>query len=323
MAGYRYLFGPVQSRRLGTSLGIDMVRSTICSLDCVYCECGATSLKTLAREEYVSADAVIGELTDCLERHPAIDYITFGGRGEPTLNSALGRIVRYVKTSFPDYRCALLTNGTLFDLPEVREEALPFDLVLPNLDAVSDEAFNAINRPDPRLNNNRIIDGLAAFRQEYKGAIWLEIFIVPGVNDTEAELLLLKEATARIRPDRVQLNSLDRPGACDWVKPATPGHLASLAHYFVPLPVEIISRSPSGGTPWEAGDATPESILSLLERRPSTVEEISALTGLTVNASADFMNRLIADGRAEQHTVGLRTFFRIAHPGPSSDNRHY
>jgi wyosine [tRNA(Phe)-imidazoG37] synthetase (radical SAM superfamily) len=312
---YQYLFGPVRSRRLGVSLGIDMVKSTICSLDCVYCECGRTATRTLRRKEYVAADAVIEELTDYLGNSPAIDYVTFGGRGEPTLNSGLGRIVRFLKGAFPQYRCALLTNGTLFYLPEVREEVLPFDLVLPNLDAVSEEAFAAINRPDPKLDNKLIIGGLAAFRREYRGTIWLEVFIVPGINDTEAELSLLKAAASMIAPDRVQLNSLDRPGAFDWVTAATAEHLESLAHFFAPLPVEIIVRTPpgsTGGTVGREGTVAPDAILSLLARRPSTIEEISALTGLTVNRAEEVVAGLIADRSVVTQTVERRTFFRIA-----------
>jgi len=309
---YRYLFGPVQSRRLGVSLGVDMVMSTICSLDCVYCECGNTTNRTLVRKEYVPADAIIKELTDCLAQLPAIDFVTFGGSGEPTLNSGLGRIVRYLKREFPRYRCALLTNGTLLYLPEVRDEILPFDMVLPNLDAVSQSVFDVINRPSPGLDNERIIEGLIAFRREYRGAIWLEIFIVPGVNDTQAELSLLKAAATRIGPDRVQLNSLDRPGACDWVKPATAEHLESLAHFFAPLPVEIIARRICSGAQWKEGEASPDAILSLLARRPSTIEEISALTGLTINRAADVMRGLIADRSVIAQTVERRTFFRIS-----------
>lgn len=289
-----------------------MVKSTICSLDCVYCECGSTAKRTLERKEYIAAEAINEELTDCLRRLPIIDFVTFGGRGEPTLNSGLGRIVRHLKHEFPQYRCALLTNGTLFFLPEVREEVLPFDVVLPNLDAVSRPVFAAINRPDPGLDNERIIDGLAAFRRKYRGTIWLEIFIIPGVNDTEAELLLLKAAVERIDPDRIQLNSLDRPGTCDWVTPATAEHLESLAHFFAPLPVEIITRLGRGGTPWKEDSASPDAILSLLARRPSTIEEISALTGLTVKRAKEVMSRLIADRSVTAHSVDRRTFFRIA-----------
>jgi wyosine [tRNA(Phe)-imidazoG37] synthetase (radical SAM superfamily) len=289
-----------------------MVQSTICSLDCVYCECGKTSNRTLERKEYVAADAIIKELIDFLAQLPAIDFVTFGGSGEPTLNSELGRIVRFLKREFPRYRCALLTNGTLLYLPEVREEILPFDMVLPNLDAVSQSVFDAINRPSPGLDNEQIIEGLIALRREYHGTIWLEIFIVPGVNDTQAELSLLKAAAARIRPDRVQLNSLDRPGACDWVKPATAEHLESLAHFFAPLPVEIISRRIRGSAPWKERDSSPDAILSLLARRPSTIEEISLLTGLTVNRATDVIRGLIADRSVTTHTVEHRTFFRIS-----------
>jgi wyosine [tRNA(Phe)-imidazoG37] synthetase (radical SAM superfamily) len=307
---YLYLFGPVQSRRLGVSLGIDMVRSKICSLNCVYCECGKTSELTLERKEYVPSDAIIAELEEYLGTTPVLDYITFGGSGEPTLNSGIGKVVRFLKKSFPRYACSLLTNGTLFYLPEVRSEVMAFDLVLPNLDAVSKRAFNKINRPDPELDNNRIIEGLSDFRKEYKGTIWLEIFIVPGINDTPAELQLLKEAARRINPDRVQLNTLDRPGTCDWVKPATIDHLQSISSVFAPLPVEIITRQAQNFPLWKGTNISTESIRSLLARRPSTLEEIASLTGLTVNEARAILSAMVSSGSIALHAAGKRTFYR-------------
>ena len=222
---YSCIFGPVRSRRLGVSLGVDMVGTKICSLNCVYCECGATTTLTLERREYVPANKIIADLAAYLKTEPALDCITFGGSGEPTLNTGLGRVVRFLKSTFSRYRCALLTNGTMFFLPEVREECLEFDLVLPNLDAVSGKVFTKVNRPHRDIDNAGVINCLSAFRKEYKGTIWLEIFIVPGVNDTADELQLLVQAARAINPDRVQLNTLDRPGTCEWVKPAAADNL--------------------------------------------------------------------------------------------------
>jgi wyosine [tRNA(Phe)-imidazoG37] synthetase (radical SAM superfamily) len=239
---YSCIFGPVQSRRLGVSLGVDMVHAKICSLNCVYCECGATTTLTLQRREYVPTDKIIAELSSYLKAGPVLDYITFGGNGEPTLNTGLGHVVRFLKKTFPRYRRALLTNGTLFFLPEVRNECTEFDLVLPNLDAVSGEVFTKVNMPHRDLDNAKVIKGLAAFRKEYKGAMWLEVFIVPGVNDTSSELQLLGDAARTINPDRIQLNTLDRPGTCEWVKPAAGDKLRDMIRFFSPLPVEIISR---------------------------------------------------------------------------------
>jgi wyosine [tRNA(Phe)-imidazoG37] synthetase (radical SAM superfamily) len=310
MMNYTYLFGPVQSRRLGVSLGIDMVQSKQCSLDCVYCECGKTTELTLERKEYVPAEAVIAELTRYLAPAPKLDYITFGGSGEPTLNSAIGRVLRFLKTTFPGYQCALLTNGTLFHLPGVCEELLPFDIVLPSLDAVSDDVFFKINRPHPGLDNRRIIEGLVDFRKRFTGTIWLEIFIIPGVNDTPAEIALFREACMRINPDRVQLNSLDRPGTCSWVEPAPKESLERIAEALKPLPVEIISRQPTSLP--KAVASVNSSILSLLTRRPSTVEEIAVSCGLTINQVRLILSEMVDTGIVNTHTVDNRLLYRSA-----------
>ncbi|MCU0608921.1 MAG: radical SAM protein [Chitinispirillaceae bacterium] len=308
---YKHLFGPVQSRRLGVSLGLDLVKSNICSLNCVYCECGLTEKLTTERKEYVSADEIIVELTHYLASSPALDFITFGGSGEPTLNSGLGRVLAFIRNKYPQYRCALLTNGTLLWHPDVRKEILPFDVVLPSLDAVSDSVFSKINRPLRELDNARIIDGLVSFRDEYAGTILLEIFIVPGVNDTAEEIALFREACLRIRPDRVQLNTLDRPGPCAWVRPATPEQLGEIAKALFPLPVEIVSRSADtpAATSHRLKAASEESLLNLIFLRPSTVEEIAAAAGLTINQTGPILDALKASGAVMTRTVGSRTLF--------------
>jgi wyosine [tRNA(Phe)-imidazoG37] synthetase (radical SAM superfamily) len=308
---YTHLFGPVLSRRLGVSLGVDMVTAKTCSLDCVYCECGRTKVLTLERKEYVPADELIAELTDYLKTGPSLDYITFGGSGEPTLNTGLGRVIRFLKKDFPSYRCALLTNGTLFFLPEVRKACIAFDLVLPNLDAVSRAAFNKINRPHRDLNSEKIIKGLSSFRNEYKGTIWLEIFIVPGINDSPEELEQIAQNARMINPDRVQLNTLDRPGACDWVKPASVERLNTIADFFSPLPVQIISRKESSPSLWEFSRVNPDTIRSLIARRPSTVDEISRMAGLTINQTSAMLSDLTASRSIIPFSVGSRTFYRI------------
>jgi wyosine [tRNA(Phe)-imidazoG37] synthetase (radical SAM superfamily) len=309
---YSYLFGPVQSRRLGVSLGIDVIHSKTCSLNCVYCECGRTTELTLDRREYADTGKIIAELTNYLSGKPTLDYITFGGSGEPTLNTGTGRILRFLKEHYPAYKCALLTNGTLLYLPEVREELLPFDVVLPSLDAVSDRVFAKVNRPHGKLLNRTIIQGLIDFRKEYKGLLWLEVFIVPGINDTPSELALFRESIKEINPDRVQINSLDRPGACDWVQPASRGKLQDIAGFFSPLPVEIISRRASGATaplPQKA-DGSPDAILAMIARRPSTVEEIAALAGLDINQANKILSALEDSKRIEKQTGGDNSFYR-------------
>jgi wyosine [tRNA(Phe)-imidazoG37] synthetase (radical SAM superfamily) len=209
---YKHLFGPVPSRRLGTSLGVDLVPFKVCSFNCIYCEVGATTNLTLERSEYVPVDAVLAELEDFLSTNPPLDYITFSGAGEPTLNSGIGRIVTHIKERYPQYKLALITNSSLFGDPTLRAEIAAVDLVLPSLDAVSPKVFARLNRPNHALSIDEIVEGLIAFRLESEATMWLEIFLSPGINDTPEELAALKAACSRIQPHSIQLNTLDRPG---------------------------------------------------------------------------------------------------------------
>jgi len=216
----KYLFGPVSSRRLGVSLGIDLVPYKTCDLDCIYCECGKTTCLTIERKEYVPVREVFKELQNYLQEKPNLNFITFSGSGEPTLHSEIGRVIGFIKEFYPQYRVAVLTNSTFLHKGEVRKQLKGSDIVIPSLDAVSEEVFNKINRPHAGLVCSDVISGIIKFSREFHGEIWLEIMIVPGLNDTEKELGLLKEVIQEIRPERVQLNTLDRPGTEPWVKAA-------------------------------------------------------------------------------------------------------
>lgn len=216
----RYVFGPIASRRLGASLGVDLVRAKTCSLDCVYCEAGATTCHTLERTEAVPVDAVISELRQVLSAAPELDYVTFSGAGEPTLNSRIGDVIAFLKKEFPRYRTCLLTNACgLFD-PGLRKELAGLDVVIPSLDASCEEEFRKINRPAPGLTFAMLMEGLRAFCRESDARILLELFIVPGVNDSPDSIARFAELIAGLRVERIQLNTLDRPGVADWVIPA-------------------------------------------------------------------------------------------------------
>jgi wyosine [tRNA(Phe)-imidazoG37] synthetase (radical SAM superfamily) len=316
---YKYLFGPVNSRRLGISLGVDMVTFKTCSLNCVYCECGNTTSLSCERKEYVRFDALKNELTDYLSKSPKLDYVTFAGSGEPTLNSCLGRIIDFVKEFYPQYKTALLTNGTLFFDSQVRRECMNFDLICPSLDAVSDETFIAVNRPDQALDNKKVIDGLIQFAQEYKGIMWVEVFIVPGINDSESELKLFRDTLTKIQPQRVQLNSLDRPGACNWVTPVSPQKLSEIAKFLSPLPVEIISRSGSQPRSAITGADLEETVLSLIRRRPSTLEELSVIAGKTINEIHATLDNLKNVGTIEVYSVNDKSFYRVKNDNPDQN----
>lgn len=307
---HKHLFGPVLSRRLGVSLGVDMVPPKTCTLDCAYCECGRTTTLTSERRPYVPASEIIPELDDYLKEHPKLDYITFGGSGEPTLNSEIGKVLSFVKEQYSGYRTALLTNATLFHLPEVRQTCLNFDLVLPSLDAVSQEAFEHVNRSHQDLDSARYVEGLVAFAREFRGLLWLEVFILPGINDSDEELEALKHAIERIGPTRVQINSLDRPAPFDWVTPANAERLAQIADYMLPLPVEVISRKTIDYVARPSNPQAVETVLSTCRRRPCTVEDLAGLTGMHINAMYKLLGRLLDKNKLVAEHVAGQVFYR-------------
>lgn len=212
MKKHEIVFGPVLSRRLGKSLGIDPVMRNICCQDCVYCEAGRTEILTVKRDDYVPADEVISQLDKVLETSPDLDYVTFSGLGEPTLNSGIGQIARFVKEKYPRYPLCLLTNGMLLGDALLQQEISCVDLVIPSLDASNAEEFSRVNRPAPEIDFQTFIAGLTEFTHLFKGKIWLELFIVPGVNDSDKSIARFAEIIRNMRLDKIQLNALDRPG---------------------------------------------------------------------------------------------------------------
>lgn len=206
----RYIYGPVKSRRLGLSLGLSLTPYKVCSFDCVYCQLGRTTFNTAKRTECVPVSDIIAELRLWLENNPSeaknLDYITFSGFGEPTLNSKLGELIVEVKKITPT-AVAVLTNAALLKDPQVRLELSWADLIVPSLDAASQKAFEKIDRPGAGIKIEDIIEGLVALRKEFTKKIWLEIMLVRGINDNSGEAKKLKEAVERINPDKIQLNS--------------------------------------------------------------------------------------------------------------------
>ncbi|MDR2428739.1 MAG: radical SAM protein [Candidatus Margulisbacteria bacterium] len=227
------LFGPVNSRRLGRSLGIDLVKFKTCTFNCVFCECGRTTNLTAERQIFIPTEKVLKELSallDAIKDKP--DVLTFSGGGEPTLAANLGEILAEIKKNYPSYKVCLLTNSSLLSDSQVRAEIKPVDIVIPSLNAVSPAAFQKINRPSAGVTPEKVLSGLLDLRREYHGQLLLEIFIVPGINDTPPELALLREAAALIKPDGVQLNSLDRAGTEDWVKPVSAENMQKIKEFF-------------------------------------------------------------------------------------------
>ncbi|MCG8633773.1 MAG: radical SAM protein [Desulfobacterales bacterium] len=310
--GYKHLFGPVASRRLGVSLGVDLVVHKVCSLDCLYCECGKTTDLTVERKAWVPLDAVRAELDRYWAENEDPDYITFSGSGEPCLNSDLGRVIAYIKDNKPNIRVAVLTNATLLPDPAVRSELLRADLVVPSLDGVSEKVFQRINRPCASLDPERIIQGIQTFAGEFSGRVHLEIFILPGVNDSPDDIALFKAAISRIKPDLVQLNSLDRPGTCDSVTPASRSVLERVKQDLGPDGVEIIARvpKPSDKAGRRQGKDLEKAVLETIHRRPSTCQDLSGMLGAAPEKIQALLDDYEARGKVESRKQARGTFYQ-------------
>ncbi|MBW6516605.1 MAG: radical SAM protein [Candidatus Cloacimonetes bacterium] len=293
---YEHLFGPVPSRRLGVSLGVDIVPFKYCSMNCIYCEIGRTTNLTMRRDEYVPFDEVRKELNDYLSSNPELDYITFSGAGEPTLNSRIGAMVSFIKKEYPKYKLALITNSSLLPDTHLRKEIRDIDLILPSLDAVTQEVFEKINRPCPALKTADIVKGLIAFRQESDAEMWLEIFFLPGINDHATEVSLLKETVQRINPHRVQLNSLDRPGTERWLIKEPQNKLEQIAQFLKPLPVEIISRKTVDMVFPEIDQQLEDKLISTIKRRPCTADDMAKILHLHIDEVAKYLHHLAKKG---------------------------
>jgi wyosine [tRNA(Phe)-imidazoG37] synthetase (radical SAM superfamily) len=310
---YKYLFGPVPSRRLGMSLGIDLIPKKVCSLDCVYCEVGKTTKLTTDRLEYVKYDKVIGELKNFMSNNPKIDYITFSGSGEPTLNSRIGEVLNFVKENYPDVKTAVLTNGTLLSDKNLRKELLKADVILPSLDAAGQEAFEKINRPAPKLSLQNYIQGNIDLRKEYEGEIWLEVLFLKGYNDSEDELIRLKEAIEKIKPDSVQLNTLDRPGTVEGLIPLTNEELQHIIDFWGFTNVEIIASQMERTTIASYRSDVESAILETIARRPCTLDDLHRLLGIHVNEINKYLGTLETEGKIVTKSLERGVFYELKH----------
>lgn len=307
----KYLFGPVNSRRLGLSLGIDLLPHKTCSMDCVYCECGKTTCLTTEIREYVPSQEVISELNKYLADDPELDVITFAGSGEPTLHSGIGEIIDYLKDNHPEYTICVLTNGTLLHHENIRKSILRADIIIPSLDAVSKDVFDRITNPAQGINTAFIINGIIELRNIYKGKIILEVFIVPGLNDTMEELGYIKEACMKINPDRIQINTLDRPGTENWIRSSTSEEINTIIEFLKPLEADIISKSFKSGEKGKNPRDITDTIISILERRPSTVDDLSSALGINNTKIIIILQKLINQRLIEESSSKRGTFYCI------------
>lgn len=309
MKSYRYLYGPVPSRRLGRSLGIDLVPHKICTYDCIYCQIGNTTDKTLIRKEYAPVREILVEVKCFLkEETSSIDHLSLSGSGEPTLHSEISSVIEGIKaiTSIP---IAVITNGSLFSEERVRQDLLRANIVLPSLDAVSSEVFTRINRPRPGFSIEEVIEGLVQFRRVYKGQIWLEILFCKGVNDGKEELLKMKKEVERIQPDRIHLNTVVRPPSEKWVLALDEAEMEKIKDFFGEK-AEIISQFDRHPASVFEKDIE-EEILKILKRRPLSLSDLSKGMGISQNELDRYIKPLTQEGKIQVRIFGDSVYYEM------------
>jgi len=301
------------------SLGVDLVPHKTCSLNCIYCECGATTHLTLTRKNYVSPELVKTELSAILTKAPHIDHITFSGSGEPTLHKSIGDIIDFLHKRYPQYRVAVLTNGTLFYRKDIREQLRTVDVLKVSLDGVSDEVFHHINRPCSGLQIDRVIDGLMQFRKTFSKQFWIEVFLVPGVNDTPNELSKLKHTIEFLNPHKIQLNTMDRPGTESWVKAEDREKLEEISAYLfnadiIIAPPEIDKTDEIVFSYQQKSLLNPqisERILATIKRRPCTIDDMARFLSVNTEEIKFHLDVLVKTGKVIRKEMPRGAFYQM------------
>ncbi len=293
--GFRHVYGPVPSKRLRRSLGLDLVPYKTCTYNCLYCQLGRTAKTTLERKEYVPAADILHELKRKLAAGGKPDYISLAGSGEPALNSGAGRLIDSIK-DLTDIPVAVFTNGSLLWMDEVAEALMRADVVLPSLDAADEALFQRVNRPHGGISFARMADGLTGFTKRFGGEVWLEVFLLAGITGMPPEAQKLAALAKRIGPARVQLNTVTRPAADASALPVSLENMRALKKYF-PGKVDIISEKNAESGPAGFSAAEDEEILALLRRRPCAAAGVAAGLGIPANDALKRLERLAAEGK--------------------------
>lgn len=300
-----YVYGPVPSRRLGLSLGLNIIPKKTCTLNCIYCQCGRTTKLTLKRRSFYPIDEIISEVRTAVAQH-RIDYLTFSGEGEPTLNKDIGKLIRRLKVEFK-IPVAVITNSTLLFDPRVRHDLYPADLVVPSLDAADQKTFHRVNRCHPDLKVERVINGLKTFRRYYQGKMWLEIMLVKGVNDAPEHLTKLRRLAYEIEPDRVHLNTVVRPPAEKDARPLTIDELNQVKLLFGPE--AEIAFSPIKARQKRFHGNHLKAILAVVENRPVTEEDLSCSLGIPAQKIKPLLEKLAKEGQIKKVNFWGKTFY--------------
>ncbi|NMB98658.1 MAG: radical SAM protein [Thermoanaerobaculaceae bacterium] len=306
---FKYIYGPVPSRRLGKSLGVDLLPFKICSYDCIYCQLGKTKEKTILRKEYVPTSEVLKEIKRKISEKCEMDFITFAGSGEPTLHKNLKELILGIKemTKTP---VAVLTNGSLFYLKEVSDALINADVVIPSLDAGSKKSFLKVNRPSPSVDFDKMCEGLINFSKIFKGSFLLEIMIVKGLNDSEEEIEKISSLANQMKIEKIQLNTVVRPPAELFAKPVSEEELNGLKKYFN-AKVEIIGSvekiiEASLSLP---GKDLENRIVELTKRRPVTLEDISAGLSVKIAEAAKAVTNLLNKKEIKEQIKESKSYY--------------
>ncbi len=301
----KYVFGPVPSRRLGLSLGLDLIPAKTCTYDCLYCQVGKTTEKDIEPQAFAPVEEVRGELKEILERTNP-DTITLAGSGEPTLHSGIDTIISSIK-ELTDTRIALLTNGALLWKEEVRTRVLGSDIILPTLSTVFEDTFHSIHRPHRALNLNKIIEGIKNLRREYRGLIYIEVVLLAGFNDTERELEGLKRVMEEISPDRIQLNTVVRPPSDARAQPVNSERLEHIKEFFGKK-AEIIAHSLGKRSAGET-ESRNTAIIEMAKRRPVRSIDIVQSLNIPMEETERIVKGLVIKGGLKKQEHEGEIFF--------------
>ncbi|MGL4393929.1 MAG: radical SAM protein [Brevinema sp.] len=317
---YKYLYGPIPSRRFGISLGVDLIPWKTCPLNCIYCECGATNNFTNERKEYVPTKVVMDEIVHFIENNHPPDFITFSGSGEPTLHSGLGELITFVKTNYPQIKVAVITNSVMLTLDGVQEELMLADLVAPSLDGATEQVFRAIDLPMNGIHIEDVTTALRNFAKNYLTQsgkqLWLEIFVIEGLNTTESEINSFIEILKTIPYTKLHLNRLDRIGTKIDLKPASMAVLHEMQDTFIHAglkDVEIIGKCKNKDEIRNYQHSIEETITSTLDRRSMSLEDLMEIAQTTEDEIGRYLDMLSAEKRIISQIIDGKIVYKILH----------
>ena len=303
-----YVFGPVPSRRLGLSLGIDLIPYKTCTYDCLYCQVGKTTHKTIETDPLVPVEEVMKELRKRL-KNTTPDVITLSGSGEPTLNPQIDQVIDLIK-GITDIKIAVLTNGSLFWKDEVRKKVLGAHIIMPTFSTAFEETFRMIHRPHRELSLSKIIEGLKSLRRDYPGSIFLEVVLLAGFNDSEREIEELKRVINQISPDKIQLNTVVRPPADSRAIPLDIKRLEVIKSFFGEK-AEIVANTPFEKQGVEY-DSPVKTIFEMIKRRPVRDIDIAKVLNMSLGEVEGFTKGLLIKGLIHKHEYSGEIFYRIS-----------